>query len=177
MFFKSIKKETDISKEERPSNKDLTGTDFDIFSEAFGFGNDGDEDIDPSSESETVPTPAPTASDDDEGKVLNDLVKNIEEMNAAVLQRVSNLEDLVMKRSQEIKEESAGAFDRVIERTNKLHELAIKRARDIKQAMYEAELKDLELQKVQLNILNDCEDQAIEREKKMQSIFDFSIER
>lgn len=135
----------------------------------------------PKSPTEEVPTPPePPAPSDNTGsggsssngtqkssealkqieEMLQNAIESLNQMNSAVIKRVEELEEAIKERSEEIKTESKNAFNEAIERTRK-----------IKQAMYEAELKDLELQKIAFSILDEAEDKVIEREKKMQDLF------
>ena len=107
-----------------------------------------------------VPPPAaPEAEPGDVAKILSQMTNMIEQMNAAVMSRVDDLEASVQNRAKDIRESFYKSHLDVIDVGNRL-----------KKSMYEAELMDLEIQKKTLAILDDTEDKSIERAAKIKSL-------
>lgn len=101
------------------------------------------------------PEPAPpeqTAS-------LEELAGLLEKINAEVIQKVSELEELVKQRSAEIRRDAKLSMEEAIEF-----------ARKMKEVMYESELKNLELQAKHMEILDAAEERALNRTLKMKDL-------
>ena len=105
------------------------------------------------------PVPEPSPRGDNVAQILEQMTGMIEQMNAAVMSRVDNLEAAVANRSKEIRESFYQSHLDVIDVSKKL-----------KQAMYESELQDLDIQKRTLAILDATEDKSLERAAKIKSL-------
>jgi hypothetical protein len=91
---------------------------------------------------------------------LTDFVKTLEGLNSDIMSRVNALEDAVINRSKEIKDEAKQAFDDAIER-----------ARKIKEVMHESELKNLEIQEKTMELFNKQEDRIASRGEQFSRLY------
>jgi DNA-binding protein H-NS len=76
-----------------------------------------------------------------------------------VLNRVKELEDLVVTRSAEIRKEAKNSFEEAIEKAKK-----------IKEVMHDSEMKNLELQMKHMEILDKVEEKALQRAITMRGL-------
>lgn len=90
---------------------------------------------------------------------LEELSQLIMDMNAGVMKRVNELEDLVVKRSAEIRSEAKTSFEEALEK-----------AKRIKEVMHDSELKNLELQMKHMEILDAAEEKALQRAERMKGL-------
>jgi len=102
------------------------------------------------------PTPAPTPEPDQN---LVELASLLEKVNTDVMAKVGELEVLVKQRSQEIRNAARLSIDD-----------AIGFAKKMKEVMYEAELKNLDLQMRHMEILDNAEEKALNRALKMKDL-------
>jgi len=116
----------------------------------------------PTPEPATIPAPAPVPPPQPEvnsAQALEELASALEKMNEVVLNKVQSLEDMVMKRSTEIRD----GF-------KKAHMDAIEISIKLKEAVHQAQLKDLEIQEKSMDLLSREEDKIMERAAKAKTI-------
>lgn len=93
-------------------------------------------------------------------KALEALTKGLESMGKDILDKVDTLETTVTCRSEEIRKD-----------LKNMHQDAIDFSKKIKEVMHDAAIKDLEIQKMTLDLLGQEEDKQIERAARAQGLF------
>lgn len=93
-------------------------------------------------------------------KAMEELAKGLEAMGKDILCKVDTLESQVTRRSDEIRKD-----------VKNMHQDAVDFSRKIKDAMHDAALKDLEIQKMTMELIDQAEDKALERAVKSQGLF------
>lgn len=121
--------------------------------------------IDPqpkSTSSQSTASSAPTAgtSSSNTSAQLDELVSILEKLHTDIMKRVENLEATIQDRSREIKIEALASHEKALEQAKKIGEL-----------LHITQMRDLELDKKKFDLVDDLEDRAIERAKKMKDVF------